>query len=1077
MFYKQTMDLKKYILLGLILLVTVAFPQKEEKNNKNENNYNISGLKFRSIGPSVASGRIADIAVNPVNFSERYIAVASGNVWKTTNAGLTWNPIFDSYKSYSTSDVEIDPNNPNIIWVGTGEYNSQRAIGFGDGIYISFDGGKSFKNVGLTKSEHIGRIAIDPRNSNVYVASQGPLWGAGGERGLYKTTNYGKTWDKILDISENTGINDIIIDSKNPDILYASSYQRRRHVYTLINGGEEATIYKSTDAGKTWNKIENGLPVKKMGRIGLAISPINSNYIYAIVEAQEDKGGIFRSTDAGASWIKMSSYIASSPQYYNRLYCDPIELDKIYSMDTYSRYSTNGGKTWTKLGLKEKHVDDHCLWINPNNTKQLMIGCDGGLYETFDFGENWRHIENLPITQFYRVEADNDYPFYNVYGGTQDNNTLGGPSRTLSGYGIINGNWFTTVGGDGFQTRIDPKDPNTIYSQAQYGWLVRYNKLNGEKISIQPQPPVDEAYRWNWNAPLIISPHNHKRLYFAANRLFKSEDQGNSWEVISPDLTRQLDRNQIKVMGKLQTPEAVAKNASTSLYGNIVYIDESPLKEGLIYVGTDDGLIQITEDGGQTWKKTDSFNGVPEKTYVSSVRASQHDENIVYATFDGRKNNDFNSYIFKSSDKGKTWTSISGEIKDRNIAYTIVEDFIDAKLLFVGTEFGIFFSNNGGQKWQQIKNGLPTIPIKDISIQKRESDLVLATFGRGFYILDDYSPLRNINKAKDSDYYIFPIKDALQFIQAGHLYGQGATYYKGENPKMGVTFSYFVKEKPKSLKDIRIEKNKDLKKENKDEYYPSFEELTSEDLENKSYLLFIIKDKENNIIKQIPQSIQKGLHRFIWDMKVSSTSVIYNSKAQPNSTKSNQLAPAGSYSVSLFLMEQGQLKNLNLTENFRIKNFPETKVEEHNEMYAFQKKLQIFEKEYSVFINQFNKSKKNINKLFQAYHTANTIDIKLYSELIDYKQNMDSLNILIFGNSSISKRNGNQSPSLNDRYSLVNFSTSSYTGNPTQTSQEQFDIVQKLYTKYKKIFTQLELIKTNNLKNQLQKIGAVNISE
>ena len=1069
------MTKKIIVLIGIISISLLTIAQKDTKEDTDK--YKISSLKFRSIGPSVASGRIADIAVNPNNFAERYIAVASGNVWKTTNAGLTWNPIFDTYKSYSTSDVEIDPNNSNIIWVGTGEYNSQRAIGFGDGVYVSFDAGKSFTNVGLKKSEHIGRIAIDPRNSDVYVASQGPLWGSGGERGLYKTSNYGKTWDKILEISENTGINDILIDPKNPDILYASSYQRRRHVFTLINGGEEATIYKSTDAGKTWNKIENGLPAKKMGRIGITISPVNSQYLFAMIEAQGDKGGIFRSTDAGASWNKVNDYVSVSPQYYNRLYCDPINENKIYSMDTYTQYSTDGGETWTKFGLTEKHVDDHCIWINPKNTNQLMIGGDGGLYETFDFGDNWRHIENLPVTQFYRVEADNDYPFYNVYGGTQDNNTLGGPSRTLSSYGITNGDWFATVGGDGFQSRIDPIDPNIVYSQAQHGWLVRYNKINGEKVSIQPQPPINEAYRWNWNAPLIISPHKNERLYFAANKLFKSDNRGNSWQVISPDLSRQLDRNQIKVMGEIQNPEAVAKNSSTSLYGNIVYIDESPIKEGLIYVGTDDGLIQVTEDDGQNWRKTSTIKGVPELTYVSSVRASQHDENVVYATFDGRKNSDFSTYIYKSPDKGKTWTSINSVIKENHVAHTIVEDFIDDKLLFVGTEFGIFFTNDGGSNWQQLKNGIPTIPVRDIAIQKRECDLVLATFGRGFYILDDYSPLRNLDKTENNSYYIFPIKDALQFVQHGALYGQGATYYKGENPKMAVEFTYFVKDDIKSLKTIRQNKNSDLKKEKKDIEYPSFNELTKEDLEVENYLLFLIKDKNQKIIKQIPHKLGTGIQSLHWDMRVTSKNIISSSKKQPQQTKNAQMVMPGKYSVSLFIVKNGELYDLNIKSDFNIIAYPGNEKEMQNKMFAFQNELQNFEKEYSLFTRNLKKGNITIDKMIQSYHTAETLDISLYKELLLCKQSVDSLNILIYGNSSISKRNGNQSPALDDRFDLVKYTTYNYTGNPTKTARDQFEIVKKLYNSYKIIHDTIETKELKVFIIKLDDIGAAHFAE
>lgn len=1063
--------MKKYFALITILSITIlSFSQQESKNE-----FNTSGLKFRSIGPAVASGRIVDIAVNPNNFSERYIAAASGNVWKTNNAGQTWEPIFDNYGSYSTSDVEIDPNNTNIVWVGTGEYNSQRAIGFGDGIYISFDSGKSFKNVGLKTSKHIGRIVIDPRNSDVYVAVQGPLWGSGGERGIFKTTDYGKTWNKILNISDNTGINDIIIDNKNPNILYATSYQRRRRVYTLIDGDKECTIYKSTDAGKSWNKIENGLPSEKMGRIGITISPINSSYLYAIVEAQEDKGGIFRSTDSGASWEKMSKYVASSPQYYNRLYCDPLDVNKLYSMDTYSRYSIDGGKTWTKFELKEKHVDDHCLWINPKNTKQLMIGCDGGLYETFDLGENWRHINNLPITQFYRVETDNAFPFYNVYGGTQDNNSLGGPSRTISNYGIINGDWFTTVGGDGFQSRVDPTDPNTIYSEAQYGWLVRYNKLNGEKIAIQPQPPIGEAYRWNWNAPLIISPHNHNRLYFGANKLFKSDDQGNTWTVISPDLTRQIDRNQIKVMGKLQTPEAVAKNASTSLYGNIVCIDESPIKEGLIYIGTDDGLIQITEDNGKTWRKVSSIKDVPEKTYVSSVRASQLNENVVYATFDGRKNSDFNSYVYKSFDKGKTWKAINNGLENKQIAHTIVEDYKNPNLLFLGTEFGLFFTIDGGQNWQQLKNGLPTIPVRDISIQKRENDLVLATFGRGFYILDNYSPLRNINKTKESPFYLFPIKDALQFVQSGHLYGQGATYYKGENPKMGVTFTYFIKEAPKSLKEKRQDKNSALEKENKERYYPNFDDLTKEDFEKNSYLLFVIKDESGKIIRQIPQKYASGLQRLVWDMKYTSKSRITSNKQQPIITNGSQLVLTGKYSLSIYSVKKGIISDLNLHQNFNIISYPNHKKENHQEMITFQNKVENFEKEYSNFITELDQSQKQIGRLINAYHTTTQLDIRLYKELTETQFNLDKLNIQTFGNPSISKRNGNQEPSLNERYIIIQESINNYTGKPTNTSKEQFEIVKTLFAK-EKIYLNLTNKQIDILKSKLKQLGAASIS-
>jgi len=796
------------LLMGFLLspLSNQVFAKSSmDKNGISDNPLSSStftDLKFRSIGPAFTSGRIADLAINPNDSSEYYVAAAAGNVWKTVNSGVTWTPIFDKYGAWSIADVEIDPNNPFVIWVGTGEYNSQRAIGYGDGIYRSEDGGKSWKNMGLTKSMHIGRIAIDPRNSYVYVAVQGPLWGSGGERGLFKSTDNGKSWNAILTVSKDTGITDIIMDPRNPDILYAAAYQRRRHVYTLIDGGPESGIYKSTDAGKTWNKLKSGLPSNDVGRIGLTISPVNPDVVYAIIEAEGDSGGFFRSINRGATWKKQNKYVSRSPQYYNRIFADPKDVDKVYSLDTVTKVTTDGGKTWKALGNKNRHVDDHALWIDPQDTRHLLIGGDGGIYETFDSGKNWLFKCNLPVTQFYRVSLDNALPFYNVYGGTQDNNSMGGPSRTISSDGIVNSDWFVTRGGDGFESQVDPKDPNIIYAQMQYGGLVRYDRRSGESIDIKPREGKGEAYRWNWNSPLIISPHSHTRLYFGANILFRSDDRGNTWKKVSGDLTRQLDRNKLPVMGKIQHPDAVAKSASTSLFGNITALSESPLKEGLIYVGTDDGLIQVTLDGGKNWEKIDKFPGVPNMTYVSFLYASLHDVNVVYAAFDGRKNNDLKPYLLKSSDQGKTWSLITGNLPKRGTIYTIAQDHEKANLLFTGNEFAAYFTLDEGKKWIQLKGGLPTTQIRDIEIQRRENDLVLATFGRGFYILDNYTPLRELasqngEQILEKEAHLFSIKDAVMFILSEERYGQGETYFKGDNPQLGATFTYYLK---KSIK-------------------------------------------------------------------------------------------------------------------------------------------------------------------------------------------------------------------------------------------------------------------------------------
>ena len=597
--------------------------QEKEKDLFNAGTF--SGLKWRAIGPATTSGRVGDIAVNPQKPSEYYVAVACGGVWKTTNAGTTYEPVFDREGSYSIGCVTIDPNNTNTVWVGTGENNAQRSIAYGDGVYKSTNGGKSWKNMGLKTSEHIGRILVDPRNSDVvFVAAHGPLWNEGGDRGLYKSTDGGENWKAVLTVDEHTGVNEVICDPRNPDVMYATTWQRARRVWTFLGGGPGSGLWKSTDGGETWFKSQAGLPGGDLGRIAIAISPANPDILYAILEAGEGKSGVYRSTNRGANWEKRSGYVTSG-NYYQEIYCHPYDADVLFFMDTYAHWSEDGGKSCKRLGNERyKHVDNHCMWINPDDTDHWLMGCDGGMYETWDAGENWAYKANLPITQFYKVSTDNETPFYYVYGGTQDNNTLGGPSRTLKRSGIDNSDWFITNGGDGFEAQVDPTDPNTVYAQSQYGNLWRFDKASGEKISIKPREGKDDApYVWNWDAPLLISRHKPTRLYFAADKLFKSEDRGNSWETISGDMTRDIDRNKLPIMGRVWGPEAINYHRSTSIYGNIVALDESPQKEGLLYVGTDDGLVHISDDMGQNWHKVSSFPSVPETTYVNMLLASK----------------------------------------------------------------------------------------------------------------------------------------------------------------------------------------------------------------------------------------------------------------------------------------------------------------------------------------------------------------------------------------------------------------------------------------------------------------------
>lgn len=1048
-------QIKLIIALILLLLFSYSFAQ-EKKKGKNDNSplsgVNLSGLKFRSLGPALMSGRISDFAVNPDNPSEYYVAVASGNLWKTVNSGTTWTPVFDNEKSYSIGCVTIDPNNQNAVWVGTGENNSQRSVSWGDGVYLSKDGGKSWKNMGLKNSEHIAKIIVHPKNSNiVYVAAQGPLWNPGGDRGLYKTTDGGNTWNLVLEISENTGVTDFVMDPRNPNVIIAASYQRRRHVYTLINGGPESAIYKTTDGGRSWNKIKSGLPSVDMGRIGLAMSPVNPDYVYAIIEAANGQSGFFRSVDRGESWEKMNGLKTVSPQYYNEIVCDPKNVDIVYSLDTRTKFTEDGGKTWQNLGNKSRHVDDHALWIDPSNTKHLLIGGDGGVYESFDKGQNWIFKSNLPITQFYRVGIDNAEPFYNLYGGTQDNATIGGPSRTINHTGIANSDWFITVFGDGFETQVDPKDPNIIYSQSQHGWLSRYDKKSGEKISIKPQPREGEdPHRWNWDSPLLISPHSNTRLYFGANVLFRSDNRGNYWNIISPDLTRQLDRNQLPVMGKIQSVDAVAKNASTSLYGNIISISESPLKENLLYVGTDDGLIQCSMDIGAEWNKYDNFPEVPETTYVSCVLASRHKTNTVYASFDNHKRGDFKPYILKSTNNGKKWKSISGDLPEGDVIYTIAEDHINPELLFIGTEYGVYFTINGGENWTKLKSGIPTICVKDIEIQRRENDLVIASFGRGFYILDDYSPLRKLNKNNlDKEAFICPIKDALMYIQAQPLgYGkkgsQGELYYTADNPPFGATFTYYFKKAIKSKKDIRKEAEKKAIEKGEEIKYPTNEELKAEDKEEKPYLIFTILDADKNIVRKLKAPATAGLQRITWDFRYTSTNPI-NLSNEKNSFANEGggiMVVPGNYSVFMSKYVDSEITVLTDTIKFKAIPFKNTTLpaDDRKDLVAFQKKVAELSRAV-MGVDRISKDlETKLNLIEVAIKSSSQADQQWLENVKFLEQKNEKIILALHGDKSLQERNENSPPSISDRIDNVLYGMWNSTSEATATQREQYQI-------------------------------------
>lgn len=1017
---------------------------KEVTEERAKSVVSFDGIKLRLLGPAVFGGRISDLAFNPNNRNEFFVALASGGVWKTTNNGITFVPVFNNEGSFSVGCIAIDPNNSFVVWVGTGENNSQRSVSWGDGVYKSTDGGLTWKNVGLKKSEHIGKIVINPQNSNiVYVAAQGPLWGPGGDRGLYKTTDGGATWDAVLTISENTGVTDVVMDPRNPDVLYCASYQRRRHVWTLINGGPEAAIYKTTDGGKNWEKLSSGLPEGDLGRIGLGISPANPDYIYAIIEAPEGKGGIYRSTNRGASWEKQNSWYSGSAQYYHEIFCDPKNPNKVFFIDTYLRVTEDGGKTLKIVSNKNRHVDDHVVWIDPNNTNHFFVGGDGGLYETLDNGENWRFFANLPTGQFYRITCDNSEPFYYVYGGTQDNNTWGGPSRTTSKGGITNEDWFLVVGGDGYKAQVDPKNPNIVYAMWQYGNLVRYDRKSGEVYYIQPQPEQGEALRWNWDTPLLLSKHSNTRLYIASNKVFRSDDYGQSWKTISGDLTRQIDRNLLPVMGKIWSPDAVAKNASTSFYGNIVAMDESPIDENLLIVGTDDGLVQITTDGGKTWTKIEKFPNVPETTYVSDVVASSHNKNTIYATFDNHKNADFKPYVLVSNDLGKTWTSISSNLPGNGSIYTIVEDVVDANLLFVGTEFGLFVSTNRGKEWYQLKGGFPTIAVRDLEIQKRESDLVVGTFGRGIYILDDFSFMRNLNDALlAKEAILFPVKDALIYNEDESRAKDdlGSSFWRAENPQFGATFTYYLREEFKTKRQIRQENEKQAEKEGKPIKYPSFEELTTEDLEQPPMLVFKIFDESDNLIRTLNTKPKKGFNRVTWDLRYPDTSPVSDT-SDVNKMSGMPIVP-GKYKVQMFKSIDGRLFELTQPVSFECKllNNITLRAQDMDKLKEFRRKVARLQNAI-MGTNQLLDNMKNRIKTYKnAFMLSFNVGDTIFSKIRETQFKLDSLEIKLRGNKTISRLNENQTPSITDRLYYILWGLWATTQSPTETQKNSYEI-------------------------------------
>ena len=1020
------------------------------------NEETFSGLKLRNVGPAFTSGRIADIAIHPDNENIWYVAVGSGGVWKTENSGTTWTPIFDDQSVYSTGCIVLDPSNPNVVWLGTGENVGGRHVAIGDGVYRSDDGGKSWKNMGLKKSEHISEIIIHPENSDIiWVAAQGPLWSKGGERGLYKSVDGGKKWKRTLGNNEWTGVTDVVMDPRDPDLLYAATWDRHRTVAAYMGGGPGSGIHRSSDGGMTWEKLTSGIPKSNLGKIGLAISPQKPDEVYAAIELDRTKGGIFKSWDRGSSWTKQSDAVsgATGPHYYQELYADPHVYDKIYLANNRIIVSDNGGKDYYNMSENKKHSDNHDIAFT-NDPNFMLVGSDGGLYVTHDNTRHWRFIDNMPITQYYKVAVDDREPFYHIFGGTQDNGSHGGPSRTDNEHGVRNADWYKTLGADGHQSATEPGNPDIIYAETQQGGMHRVDLATGEQVYIQPQAGEGEDFeRFNWDAPIIVSPHNPARIYFASQRVWRSEDRGDSWTAISGDLTKNQERITLPIMGRQQSWDNPWDVGAMSNYNSITSLSESPITEGLIYAGTDDGIVQVTENGGATWTKitTDKLPGVPSTAFVNDIKADLHNPNTVYVSLDNHKYGDHKPYIYKSSDKGRNWKSMKSNLPDKTLVWRLVQDHVDPNLLFLATEYGIYFTQNGGGKWIKM-SGAPTISFRDLTIQKRENDLVAASFGRSFFILDDYSPLRSISsQSLAEDAAIYPVKDALLYIPRSIIGSEGHQHYAADNPAFGAVFTYHVNKEYKSIAETRKESEKRFNKSRQNVPFAGWDKLDEEKHENKDNLWLVVKDDAGNVIRKIKADTKKGIHRTSWDMRYpSDTQIIPGRKAAPSSPwmrrwRMGPLAAPGNYTVTLTEVIDGSSKELTSPEPFKVVRLRKGTLDTESsaaDYTAFSNRLRAAKAEMSDLSYKVEHNINVTKAMRTALKSAAIMPGELDSDIASLLKNLMEIRSKLEGSPSKDEIGERNNPSINSRIMTASRGLSTTYG-PTATHKASLDIAEK----------------------------------
>jgi len=964
----------------------------------------LDAFKFRNIGPAFLSGRISDIAVHPENDNLWYVAVASGGVWKTDNAGTTWTPLFDSQSTYAAGCVAIDPNNPSTVWVGTGENVGGRHIAFGDGVYKSEDSGKTWKNMGLPNSEHLSKIIVHPGNSDiVWVASQGPLWSDGGDRGVFKTTDGGASWKKVLGEGPWTGATDLMMDPRDPSVLYAATWDRQRTVAAYMGGGPGSGIHRSTDGGETWKKMTSGIPESNLGKIGLAISPQKPDVVYAAIELDRTTGGVFKSEDRGSSWKKMSNTVSggTGPHYYQELYASPHKFDRLYLMNVRVLTSEDGGANFTALKEEDKHSDNHALVFKKDDPNYLMLGTDAGIYESFDLADTWKYHKNLPLTQYYKVAVNNAKPFYHVFGGTQDNGSSGGPSATDETEGIANKHWYKTLFADGHQSATDPENPNIIYAETQQGGLHRVDLSSGEPVMIQPQAREGEPHeRFNWDAPILVSPHKASRLYFASYRVWKSEDRGDSWLPISGDLTRNEERIELPVLGKQQSWDNAWDMRAMSNYNTITSLSESEAQEGLIWAGTDDGIIQYTTDGGSNWIKIPVTKlGLPSRAFVNDIKADVFDTNTVYVSLDNHKEGDYKPYLYMSKDMGKTWSSIGSSLGEKNLVWRLVQDYIKKDLLFAATENGIYTSMDAGSNWQKMP-GTPTISFRDITIQREENDLVAASFGRGFFVLDDFSALRNFSdKRLSKEATLFAPRPAKWYVPRSNVGNTGADYYFAENPTFGAVFVVHMSKEYLTAQDQRKAAEKKLSA-TANVPFPGWDALDAEAIESPAQLLLMIKDSEGNLIRTVSVAPKKGSQRVAWDLRHANPYPV--SANGRKSDSEGPMATPGTYIASISLEKDGVITPLDGPIPFEVNPirkgvFQGLSYSEFNSHFEGVKALL---NEAAAYEDALSMSAKKLENFEEALYRTSTDPQAILTLITEAKATLTALNKQIEGSPS-----------------------------------------------------------------------------